>query len=75
MHHRVSSTDTRVRVTLQNFIKHSGSERVKPQHLHFTVDHLNVEPAFFVVSDLRELTKECLIEVDQTAKWQRIEPL
>ena len=28
-HHRISSTDSRVRVTLQNSIKHSGSERVK----------------------------------------------
>ena len=30
-HHRISSTDSKVRVTLQNSIKHSGSERVKPQ--------------------------------------------
>ena len=29
-HHRISSTDSQVRVTLQNSIKHSGSERVKP---------------------------------------------
>ena len=28
-HHRISSTDSKVRVTLQNSIKHSGSERVK----------------------------------------------
>ena len=27
-HHRISSTDSKVRVTLQNSIKHSGSERV-----------------------------------------------
>ena len=27
-HHRISSTDSKVRVTLQNCIKHSGSERV-----------------------------------------------
>ena len=31
-HHRISSTDSRVRVTLQNSIKHSGSERVKREH-------------------------------------------
>ena len=30
-HHRISSTGSKVRVTLQNSIKHSGSERVKPQ--------------------------------------------
>ena len=28
-HHRVMSADSKVRVTLQNSIKHSGSERVK----------------------------------------------
>ena len=28
-HHRISSIDSKVRVTLQNSIKHSGSERVK----------------------------------------------
>ena len=28
-HHRISSTDSKVRVTLQNSIKHSGSEMVK----------------------------------------------
>ena len=28
-HRRISSTDSKVRVTLQNSIKHSGSERVK----------------------------------------------
>ena len=28
-HHRISSTDSNVRVTLQNSIKHSSSERVK----------------------------------------------
>ena len=28
-HHRISSTDSKVRVILQNSIKHSGSERVK----------------------------------------------
>ena len=28
-HHRISSTDSKVRVTLQNSIKHSGSERVE----------------------------------------------
>ena len=28
-HHRISSTDSKVRVTLQNSIKHSGGERVK----------------------------------------------
>ena len=27
-HHRISSIDSKVRVTLQNSIKHSGSERV-----------------------------------------------
>ena len=27
-HHRISSTDSKVRVTLQNPIKHSGSEKV-----------------------------------------------
>ena len=27
-HHRISSSDSKVRVTLQNSIKHSGSERV-----------------------------------------------
>ena len=32
-HHRVSSTDSKVRATLQNSIIHSGSERVK-QHCH-----------------------------------------
>ena len=31
-HHRISSTDSKVRVTLQNSIKHSGSERVKGGH-------------------------------------------
>ena len=31
-HHRISSIDSKVRVTLQNSIKHSGSERVnRPQ--------------------------------------------
>ena len=29
-HHRISSIDSKVRVTLQNSIKHSSSERVKP---------------------------------------------
>ena len=29
-HHRISSTDSKVRATLQDSIKHSGSERVKP---------------------------------------------
>ena len=28
-HHRISSIDSKVRVTLQNPLKHSGSERVK----------------------------------------------
>ena len=28
-HHGIRSTDSKVRVTLQNSIKHSGSERVK----------------------------------------------
>ena len=28
-HHRISSADSKVRVTLQNSIKHSGSEGVK----------------------------------------------
>ena len=28
-HHRISSADSKVRVTSQNSIKHSGSERVK----------------------------------------------
>ena len=28
-HHRILSTDSKVRVTLQNSIKHSSSERVK----------------------------------------------
>ena len=32
-HHRISSTDSKVRVTLQNSIKYSGSERVKPMVL------------------------------------------
>ena len=29
-HHMISSTDSKVKATLQNSIKHSGSERVKP---------------------------------------------
>ena len=34
-HHRISSIDSKVRVTLQNPLKHSGSERVKlPVWLH-----------------------------------------
>jgi len=28
-HHRILSADSKVKVTLQNSIKHSGSERVK----------------------------------------------
>ena len=28
-HHRISFADLKVRVTVQNFIKYSGSERVK----------------------------------------------
>ena len=28
-HHRISSIDSKVRVTLQNPLEHSGSERVK----------------------------------------------
>ena len=28
-HHRISSIDSKVRVTLQNPLKHSGSERAK----------------------------------------------
>ena len=32
-YHRISSIDSKVRVTLQNSIKHSGSERVKPVDL------------------------------------------
>ena len=35
-HHRISSTDSKVRVTLQNSIKHSGSERVKRSLLNKT---------------------------------------
>ena len=35
-HHRMSSTDSKVRVSLQNSIKHSGSERVKlPYYVSF----------------------------------------
>ena len=30
-HHRISSIDSKVRVTLQNPLKHSGSERVKSE--------------------------------------------
>ena len=36
-HHRISSSDSKVRVTLQNSIKHSGSERV-----NFLVDPLSI---------------------------------
>ena len=43
-HHRISSTDSKVRVTLQNSIKHSGSERVKTKstlilHTYFVFEH------------------------------------
>ena len=43
-HHRISSTDSKVRVTLQNSIKHSGSERVKTKstlilHTYFVLEH------------------------------------
>ena len=31
-HRKISSTDLKVRVTLQNSIKHSGSERVRVLH-------------------------------------------
>ena len=30
-HHRIMSADSKVRTTLQNSIKHSGSERVKKE--------------------------------------------
>ena len=33
-HHRISSTYSKNRVTLQNSIKHSGSERVNPKLFH-----------------------------------------
>ena len=33
-HHRISSKDSKVRVTLQNSIEHSGSERVKLRFRH-----------------------------------------
>ena len=35
-YHRISSTDSKVRVTLQNSIKHSGSERVKDHMLRLS---------------------------------------
>ena len=35
-HHRISSTNSKVRVTLQNSIKHSGSERVNLKLLSIT---------------------------------------
>ena len=35
-HHRISSTNSRVRVTSQNSIKHSGSERVKQPETSYT---------------------------------------
>ena len=38
---------------VQKSIDHSGSARVKPQQIHFTVDHWE-RGTFFVVSDLRE---------------------
>ena len=34
-HHRISSADLKVRVTLQNSIKHSGSEGVNHQLIRF----------------------------------------
>ena len=34
-HHRISSTDSKVRVTLQTSIKYSGSERVKLIIIHY----------------------------------------
>ena len=34
-HHRISSTDSNVRATLQNSIKYSGSERVKKHYIPF----------------------------------------
>ena len=34
-HHRISSTDSKVRVTLQTSIKYSGSERVKLLIIHY----------------------------------------
>ena len=36
-HHRISSTYSKVRVTLQKFIKHSGNERVKPLYDVFDI--------------------------------------
>ena len=43
-HHGISSTDSKVIVTLQNSIKHSGSERVKTKstlilHTYFVLEH------------------------------------
>ena len=45
-HHRISSTDSKVRVTLQNSVKHSGSERVKEtQHsVCFNENHVKQIP-------------------------------
>ena len=35
LHHRISSADSKVRVTLQNLIKHSGSKGVNHQLIRF----------------------------------------
>ena len=41
-HHRISSTDSKVRVTLQNSIKHSGNERV-----HFILFNAFLQKPFY----------------------------
>ena len=38
LHHRILSADSKVRVTLQNSIKHSGSERVNLKNIRKTID-------------------------------------
>ena len=43
-HHRISSIDSKVRVTLQNSIKHSGSERVKCVENHYVMGQINLTP-------------------------------
>ena len=46
-HHRISSTDSKVRVTLQNSIKNSGSERVN--NIKLTIWHLPQNGELFSV--------------------------
>ena len=43
-HHRISSIDSKVRVTLQNSIKHSGSERVKCVENHYVMGQISLTP-------------------------------